>query len=410
VNHLKDFMPLPGKTSPLFEPATSPVPLQSVIGVRNLCKRLGSQKVLRGVTLRVAKGETVVVLGPSGSGKTTLLRIIAGLEQPDAGEVLFRASPGNHLPPQQRQLGVVFQEQALFQKMTAEKNIAFGLKVRRLKREVVQRVVDEMLELTKLKEHRHKYPAELSGGQRQRVALARALAYKPQAMLFDEPFSALDPLTRAEMRNEVRELLQQLKVSTLFITHDQHEALELGDRIAILRDGIIEQEGTPTEVYNHPRSEFIATFLGSANTLSGLVRENSAVVGPLRIPLRGPASILEGQRIKIVFRPEDVVLGLQPVLTDTPYHLGQGLVESISHFGSSERLVIRLLLRYTPYQAQHSKSNLTLISEPEVDDALVTVNRTKWEARENKLSIHDPVIVGLREYKILPRPYCSSSN
>jgi ABC-type Fe3+/spermidine/putrescine transport system ATPase subunit len=410
-------MALPETVTPLFEPATTTHgPPGPVIGVRDLCKQFPDRRgqrgqgVLRGVNLDVREGEMLVVLGPSGSGKTTLLRIIAGLEHPDTGEVLFGRNPGNHLLPQQRQLGVVFQEQALFQKMTAEQNIAFGLKVRRVRKEVIRKVVQEMLALTKLTEHRHKYPAELSGGQRQRVALARALAYKPEAMLFDEPFSALDPLTRTELRREVRELLHRLNVSAFFITHDQQEALELGDRIAILRDGIIEQVGTPDEIYNQPKSEFIATFLGTANALLGVLREDAAVIGPVRLTLPAPCPFLEGQPIKILFRPEDVVLGLQPVLTDTPYHLGQGLIEDISYFGSTERLVVRVLLRYSVAQVHHSKMKLALVSELPTDDVRITVSRTKWEARENKLSLHDPVIVGLKDYQILPIPSCSPCN
>ena len=409
-------MAIPETVTPLFEPATTtPRPPDPVIGVRNLCKQFSSrgqrgQGVLRGVNLDVREGEMLVVLGPSGSGKTTLLRIIAGLEHPDTGEVLFRRNPGNHLLPQQRQLGVVFQEQALFQKMTAEQNIAFGLKVRRVRKEVIRKVVEEMLALTKLTEHGHKYPAQLSGGQRQRVALARALAYKPKAMLFDEPFSALDPLTRTELRREVRELLHRLNVSAFFITHDQQEALELGDRIAILRDGIIEQVDTPDEIYNQPKSEFIATFLGTANALLGVLREDTAVIGPVRLTLPSPCPFLEGQAIKIVFRPEDVVLGLQPVLTDTPYHLGQGLIEGISYFGSTERLVVRVLLRHTAHTVHHSKMNLALVSELPTDDVRLTVSRTKWEARENKLSLHDSVTVGLKDYQILPILSCSPCN
>lgn len=292
--------------------------------------------------------------------------------------------------------------------MTAEQNIAFGLKVRRAKKEDIRRTVDQMLELTKLKDHRHKYPAELSGGQRQRVALARALAYKPQAMLFDEPFSALDPLIRSQLRAEVRELLRELKVSTFFITHDQEEALELGDRIAILRDGVIEQQGTATEIYNQPGNEFIATFLGSANTLSGVVRGGAVAVGPLRIPVPNPSLLMEGRKVKVVFRPEDLVLGVKPEFTNTRYHLGQGLVESVSHFGSTERLVVRLLLHYVSYEGNnHSQINLTVVSERRCEDAFITVSRTKWEARETPLATHDGVIVGLKDFRILAQPCCS---
>jgi sulfate transport system ATP-binding protein len=398
-------MSLAENMTPIFQPAIiEAVPPSSVISIRKLYKRFGNQKVLRGVDLDIREGEMLVVLGPSGSGKTTLLRIIAGLEHPDAGNILLHGTPGTDLSPQERQLGVVFQEQALFQKMTAAQNIAFGLKVRKIKKQLIRRTVDDLLELTKLTEHRNKYPGELSGGQRQRVALSRALAYNPKAMLFDEPFSALDPLTRVDLRREVRDLLKRLKVAALFITHDQQEALELGDRIAILRDGIIEQAGKAEHIYNNPHNEFIASFMGTANTLLGVFRDHSVHIGPIRLPLNSFTNHKEGQPVKVVFRPEDVVLGLQPVLTDTPYHLGQGLVERITSFGSTEQLLIRVLLHYTP---QSHRANLGLVSDNQVDNALLTVTRTKWEATANKLSLHDPVIVGLRDFKLLSDHPCS---
>ena len=406
-------MSLAKSMTPIFEPASSTGHADSsAIGVRDVVKQFGSQKVLQGVSLDVGAGETLVVLGPSGSGKTTLLRIIAGLEQPDTGEVLLRSLSVNHLPTQKRQLGVVFQEQALFQKMTAKLNIAFGLRVRRFPRAVIRKTVDEMLELTNLKEHQHKYPSQLSGGQRQRVALARALAYKPQAMLFDEPFSALDPLTRSELRKEVKQLLRELRISSLFITHDQQEALELGDRIAVLRNGVIEQQGTPADIYDRPENEFIATSLGTANAFPAVLRNKHAVTGPLRLPVPSVnwSPLFEGRRVKVVFRPEDLVLGVRPVWTNAPFQLGQGLVESISYFGSTERLVIRLLLRYTPHQNNgHPQASLSLVSQPQSDDVFITATRTKWEARDTPIAVHDGVIVGLKDFRVLSAPCCSET-
>src|SRR5882762_4011091 len=235
-------------------PASASLPAP-VISVRNISKQFELQTILKGISFEISEGEFLVVLGPSGSGKTTLLRIIAGLEQPDHGDIFLNGCRANDYTPQQRELGVVFQEQALFQKMTAEQNIAFGLRVRNARREAIQQTVDEMLELTQMVEHRRKYPAQLSGGQRQRVAVARALAHRPHAMLFDEPFSALDPVTRTEIRREVRSLLRGLNVSALFITHDQEEALEMADNVTVLHNGSIEQSGTPFEIYNRPMTE-----------------------------------------------------------------------------------------------------------------------------------------------------------
>jgi sulfate transport system ATP-binding protein len=289
----------------------------SAISVRGLSKSFGPQGVLAGVSFDIAEGEMLVVLGPSGSGKTTLLRIIAGLEQCDSGEVYLKSRRSTNLPPQERKLGVVFQEQALFQRMTVEQNIAFGLKLRRAPGARVRRVVDEMLSLTALNDHSRKYPAQLSGGQRQRVAVARALAFKPDALLFDEPFSALDAVTRTELRREVRAVLRGMNIPALFITHDQEEALELADRIAVLNQGRIEQLDTPFEIYNHPKNEFVATFLGAANVLLGRVREGRIAVGGLRLKLPESApAFAERQPVKVVFRPEDVALNFQPQFLD----------------------------------------------------------------------------------------------
>jgi sulfate transport system ATP-binding protein len=322
---------------------TEPV---AAISIRGFQKSFGSQVVLAGVSLDIAEGEMLVALGPSGSGKTTLLRIIAGLEQCDGGDIYLKGRRSTDQPPQARRLGVVFQEQALFQRMSVEQNIAFGLKLRRMPRAEVRRVVDEMLQLTALKDHRLKLPSQLSGGQRQRVAVARALAFKPDALLFDEPFSALDAVTRTELRREVRVMLRRMNVPALFITHDQEEALELADRIAVLNGGHIEQLDTPFEVYNHPRNEFVATFLGAANVLLGRLREGRVSVGGLRLKLPEGAPVFsERQPVKIVFRPEDVTLNFQPQFLDTPFYLGGGVVEDVSYTGPVERLVVRLALK-----------------------------------------------------------------
>ncbi len=267
------------------------VPSIRVLDVR---RRFGRQVVLDGVSFEIPPGEMLVVLGPSGSGKTTLLRMIAGLDRPDSGEILLKGKSTAGLPPQDRRLGVVFQEQALFQHMSVVENIAFGLRVRRASRDDIARKVETMLDLTRLGAHRHKVPSQLSGGQRQRVAVARALVIKPDAMLFDEPFSALDAVTRTELRREVRHTLKTVNLAAMFITHDQEEALELADRIVVLNDGKIEQIGTPFDVYNHPANEFVATFLGAANVLLGRYRGGKVVLGAMR--LEPPESIPGARR------------------------------------------------------------------------------------------------------------------
>lgn len=368
---------------------------KAAIGIQNLSKRFGDQAILEGINLEIADGELLVVLGPSGSGKTTLLRIIAGLEQPDQGEVFLQGRPGTMLPPQKRQLGVVFQEHALFQHKTVEQNIRFGLETRNMGRPDLESIVERMLALIGLAEHRRKFPSQLSGGQRQRVALARALAFQPAAMLFDEPFSALDPMTRTDLRREVRQLLREMNIAALFITHDQEEALELADRIVVLNRGKIEQSGTPFEVYNKPHNEFVATFLGAANVLLGRWSDGKVTIGSLR--LRAPADaplLTDRQPVKIVFRPEDAVLNFQSQLLDTPFVLGRGIVEDLSYIGHSERLVVRLLLL--------PANERTASEEAPPDGFPIVLTRNKWDATEMELSPGDSVVVGLKGYRLLP--------
>jgi sulfate transport system ATP-binding protein len=377
----------------------------SAIRVRGLAKRFGTHHVLKNVSFDIAGNEMLVVLGPSGSGKTTLLRLIAGLEQSDEGNIYLQGQLANDLPPQTRKIGVVFQEQALFQRMSVEQNIAFGMKLRRVASAQIKKTVDEMLELTRLQAHRRKVPAQLSGGQRQRVAVARALAFRPAALLFDEPFSALDAVTRTELRREVRAMLQAMRVPALFITHDQEEALELADRIAVLHDGFIEQIDTAYEIYNHPRNEFVATFLGAANVLLGRWREGRISVGVLKLKLPDNApSFSERQPVKIVFRPEDVIVNFQPQFLDTPFYLGSGIVEEVSYTGPIERLVVRLTFKpqqHNTVNSSRSKPEIMLVDEQYAEGFPITVTRTKWEASEMNLSAGDLVVVGLKDYRLL---------
>jgi ABC-type Fe3+/spermidine/putrescine transport system ATPase subunit len=377
--------------------------LAAMISVRNISKQFAHNKTLTRVNFEIAHGEMLVVLGPSGSGKTTLLRIIAGLDQPDEGEVYLDGQLANALGPRERQLGVVFQEQALFPRMTAEQNIAFGLKVRKVDRALIRRRLDELIELTNLNDHRRKYPSQLSGGQRQRVAVARALAHQPTAMLFDEPFSALDAVARTELRRDIRSALRELKVTTLFITHDQEEALELADRVAVLNNGVIEQEGTPYDIYNHPRSEFIATFLGAANVLLGTWRSGRVLLGSTEIKApTDTGAFAERQPVRVIFRPEDAVLNFQPQLLDTPYYLGRGVVEEVSYVGPTERLLIRLIMWQPSQDASAGKAQLTLVDETYASGFPINVSRSKWETAEMELAIGDRVVVGLKGYRLLP--------
>jgi sulfate transport system ATP-binding protein len=235
--------------------------------VRNVSKRFGDFTALDDVSLEVESGSLTALLGPSGSGKSTLLRIIAGLERPDGGEILISGEDATALAPQKRNVGFVFQHYAPFKHMTVRGNVAFGLKVRRRPKAEIRARVDELLRLVQLEAFADRYPAQLSGGQRQRMALARALAPEPQVLLLDEPFGALDARVRAELREWLRRLHDQMHVTTIFVTHDQAEAMDVASQIAVINHARIEQVGTPTDLYDHPESEFVMSFVGEANKL-----------------------------------------------------------------------------------------------------------------------------------------------
>ena len=239
--------------------------------VRNVSKRFGDFVALDDVSLDVESGALTALLGPSGSGKSTLLRIIAGLETADQGEILLAGKDATALAPQKRNVGFVFQHYAAFKHMTVWDNVAFGLKVRkRPKAEIAERV-DELLNLVQLQNFGHRYPAQLSGGQRQRMGLARALAPEPQVLLLDEPFGALDARVRAELREWLRQLHDVVHVTTVFVTHDQDEAMEISDQIAVINHGRLEQVGSPRELYDNPASEFVMTFVGDAQPLGDVL-------------------------------------------------------------------------------------------------------------------------------------------
>jgi sulfate transport system ATP-binding protein len=262
------------------------------IEVRDVRKTYGKFDAVRGVSLRVDDGELVALLGPSGSGKTTLLRLVAGLEQPDAGEILLDGEDATQRSAAQRRVGFVFQHYALFKHMTAFENVAFGLRVQsknvRLSKEQIRARVMELLKLVQLETHATHFPSQLSGGQRQRIALARALAVQPKVLLLDEPFGALDAKVRKELRRWLRRLQSEIHVTTVLVTHDQEEALEVADRVAIMNRGLLEQVGSPESVYDHPSSPFVFDFLGNVNIFHGRAQAPAEIgyVRPHEIELR----------------------------------------------------------------------------------------------------------------------------
>jgi sulfate transport system ATP-binding protein len=373
-------------------------------GVHAVSKSFRGTRVLEDIDFDVAEGESLVLLGASGSGKTTILRIIAGLEEPDTGRVILHGKDVTEMPARERGVGVIFQSYALFPRMNVEQNISYGLRIRHRPRREIRETVDHLISLVRLEEHRKKYPSQLSGGQQQRVAIARTLAYNPQVLLFDEPFGALDAQTRVRLRREIHSLLKQIKVPAIFITHDQEEALELGDRIAVINAGRIEQIGTPDQVYNRPETEYVATFLGAANLLLGVINGEMVEIGTAQIPARAEIERLrDGQAIKLVFRPEDVHLSRTGTLPENCRRLTNGVIEEINFVGAFERVTLRLdLVARQPTEGAPPLYNVTLNSLDRRTGIPIIVTRPKTEASATRLAVGDRVAVGLMAFRVLP--------
>jgi len=275
--------------------------------IDRLTKKFGNFVALDSVSLEVYEGEFVCFLGPSGCGKTTLLRAIAGLDIQTSGTVRQADVDISALPPSERDFGIVFQSYALFPNLTAERNIAFGLENQKLEKSAVDKRVNELLDLVGLPDQGPKYPAQLSGGQQQRIALARALATSPGLLLLDEPLSALDAKVRAHLRHEIKDLQHRLGVTTVMVTHDQEEALTMADRIVVMNQGIIEQVGTPTQIYREPDTLFVADFIGAMNQVEGhIIGDNSVSIGELSFTSRNHG-LANGSPVVAAIRPEDIV-------------------------------------------------------------------------------------------------------
>ncbi|MDQ1591291.1 MAG: sulfate/thiosulfate transport system ATP-binding protein [Pyrinomonadaceae bacterium] len=372
--------------------------------VRSLSKSFKGTMVLEDINFDVGEGESLVLLGASGSGKTTILRIIAGLEEPDTGSVHLHGRDVSELPARERGVGVIFQSYALFPRMTVEQNICYGLRIRKRPKREIKETVERLLALVKLEDHRRKFPSQLSGGQQQRVAIARTLAYNPQVLLFDEPFGALDAQTRVRLRREIRTLLRQIKVPAVFITHDQEEALELGDRIAVLNAGRLEQIGTPDEVYNRPETEYVATFLGAANLLLGVAGAGAIEIGTAAIPaVEETARFREGQAVKLVFRPEDVRLSETNSLAEGARRLAGGIIEEMDFVGAYERLTVRLdLIARAHAEGKPHLYNVTINTSDRLTGVPILVTRPKPDAGAARFKVGDRVTVGLMSFRVLP--------
>jgi sulfate/thiosulfate transport system ATP-binding protein len=270
------------------------------IELKHVTKKFGDVTAVNNVTFSVSDGELMALLGPSGGGKTTVLRMIAGLEMPTSGDVFIRGQRVNDVSVQQRNIGFVFQNYALFKNMNVFKNIAFGLKIKKWKRADIRARIEELVSLFGLEGLEKRYPHQLSGGQRQRVAIARALAPKPSVLLLDEPFGAVDAKIRQELREWLVTLHHDLNVTTIFVTHDQEEAMEVANRIVIFSRGLLEQVGAPREVYEQPANEFVARFIGVMNVIEPEVTNGVARLGELEFPSHGLST---GQKLRIGFRP-----------------------------------------------------------------------------------------------------------
>ncbi|MEB3216857.1 MAG: sulfate/molybdate ABC transporter ATP-binding protein [Nostocales cyanobacterium 94392] len=292
------------------------------ITVESLTKRFGSFLALDDINLEVKTGSLVALLGPSGSGKSTLLRAIAGLEPSDTGRIYLTGRDATYETVQQRNIGFVFQHYALFKHLTIKQNIAFGLDIRKVNKKQALNRAQELLELVQLSGLGNRYPSQLSGGQRQRVALARALAVQPKVLLLDEPFGALDAKVRKDLRNWLRQLIEQVKVTTVFVTHDQEEAMEVSDEIVVMNQGRIEQVGTPAEVYDHPATSFVMSFIGPVNVIPGSSRliKNSG---------------FDSSAPKVFVRPHDVLIETSkrensaPAKVNRLIHLGWEIVAEL---------------------------------------------------------------------------------
>jgi sulfate transport system ATP-binding protein len=310
--------------------------MKAAIAVEHLTKSFGSFVAVSDVSFAAAEGKITALLGPSGSGKSTVLRMLAGLETPSGGRIWIAGEEQTHKTVQDRHVGFVFQHYALFRHMTVRQNIAFGLSVRKESKEVQRQRVDELLQLVQLEPFAHRYPEQLSGGQRQRVALARALAPRPQVLLLDEPFGALDARVRQELRRWLDEIHRELGITSLLVTHDQEEALELAHQVVVMHEGRIEQIGTSEEIYNEPATPFVASFVGAANVIKGIVIGGLVQFGEQLVA--GADHLEDGAPAHAYVRPHDVALSLAP----SNGLSSSATVERLSNLGWTSKVHLRL--------------------------------------------------------------------
>ncbi|HVZ86877.1 MAG TPA: sulfate/molybdate ABC transporter ATP-binding protein [Polyangia bacterium] len=349
--------------------------------VKNLSKRFtaAGAPAVADVSFVAPAGGITTLLGPSGSGKSTVLRIVAGLEQPDGGKVLFADADITQVPAQKRGLGFVFQSYALFKHMNVRQNIAFGLGIRKTSKDETRRKVDELLSLVQLEGLGQRYPAELSGGQRQRVAFARALAIEPKLLLLDEPFGALDAQVRVELRDWLRRIHDERHVTTLLVTHDQEEAMEVSDQVVVMHEGRVAQTGSVREVYDRPATPFVAAFVGGANVLRGQMVDGRVSLGALAVSVTDGVGAPDGASVNAYVRPHDVTLtkaeaGASPVAV--------ARVERMAWLGGTVKLSLKF-----------------------ADGAPMTVEMPKAEVQALALAEGDLVLANPREATVFVEDY-----
>jgi putative spermidine/putrescine transport system ATP-binding protein len=306
------------------------------VALRNLSCIFGTVRALDGFSIDIAPGEFLAMLGPSGCGKTTALRILAGFESPSSGQVVVDGQDIGSVPAQKRNMGMVFQSYSLFPNMTVLENVAFGLRLRKVSSAERKTKAMSLLEMVELSDRAGRYPHQLSGGQQQRVALARALAIEPRVLLLDEPLSALDAKVRVQLRDQIRALQRRLAITTVFVTHDQDEALSMADRVAVMRGGKLEQVASPAELYDEPQTPFVAEFVGTMNRLPGkLVAPGRVAVLGREVVARGPVAMgSPGQEVDVLVRPEALRLA--------PVHGANGIVSAVTFRGAQTRVDVLL--------------------------------------------------------------------
>ena len=322
--------------------------MEKDLEILNISKAFGEEKVLKNVNLSIRKGEFFSILGPSGCGKTTLLRMIAGFISPDEGQIKVNGERIDILAPNKRNVNTVFQNYALFPNMTVFDNIAFPLKLKKMKKDEIKREVNKYLDLVGLQKYAKKYPISLSGGQKQRVSIARALINKPEVLLLDEPLSALDAKLRQKLLIDLDDIHDEVGITFVFVTHDQEEALSVSDRIVVMHNGNVLQVGTPNEIYETPADTFVADFIGETNFIYGKIKEvydNYAIavseeIGEFKVELDKPVKV--GNKVKLTLRPEKIKVDNKPPKANEKYKILQGIIDEVIYSGFQSKLFIKI--------------------------------------------------------------------